>query len=539
MHFFLENAAVFIPLILLPFGLLVREGLSNNRFYTSDAIFFWIIFLYACASFTYMYLSKKFGKQWIHILFAALFHVLVILYVMLVSGFLSAILAVWIVLIISTDMRFGNKGFIASFLCLLLAAGLTLTFAPLLSLTERIEIAQASLIVGGLGYAISRIRSTTDKERQVLAKTRRQEIYQRERLLALVNSMGDAVVATDEQGTIKVYNATMLSLLDTNKNLTGKSIDVALQLHTPQGKRFSLVNEAREKHMVFSRTDLAHRFPDGEIMKLYVNVAPIQPGYQSHTESGYIFILRDITKEKSLEEERDEFISVVSHELRTPLAIAEGNLSNLKVLSERDVDQAIMRQALDGAYDQIVYLAKLVNDLGTLSRAERGVGAEAENIDVGELLHDMYTTYLPQAQSKGLHLDLDIPPKLPHIKTSRLYLQEILQNFITNAIKYTKEGSVTIRALLKHDRLFFAITDSGIGISKADQKHIFEKFYRSEDYRTRESSGTGLGLYVCKKLAEKLGIEITFTSRLNHGSTFSLAIPKNSIASEEKKPSHQ
>ena len=75
------------------------------------------------------------------------------------------------------------------------------------------------------------------------------------------------------------------------------------------------------------------------------------------------------------------------------------------------------------------------------------------------------------------------------------------------------------------------VSDTGIGISKSDQKHIFEKFYRSEDYRTRESSGTGLGLYVCQKLAEKIGLDISFESRLNHGSTFTVLVPHNQTES--------
>jgi signal transduction histidine kinase len=107
-----------------------------------------------------------------------------------------------------------------------------------------------------------------------------------------------------------------------------------------------------------------------------------------------------------------------------------------------------------------------------------------------------------------------------------LYLEEILQNFITNAIKYTQKGSVTLRIRKTREGVHFAVKDSGIGISKADQKRIFEKFYRSEDYRTRESSGTGLGLYVVQKLSHKLSTTIEVSSQLNHGSEFSFTLPR-------------
>ena len=100
-----------------------------------------------------------------------------------------------------------------------------------------------------------------------------------------------------------------------------------------------------------------------------------------------------------------------------------------------------------------------------------------------------------------------------------------LVNLITNAIKYTKTGGILLSVKKDGKRIVFAVKDTGIGISKTDQKKIFDKFYRSEDYRTRETSGTGLGLYVVNKLARKLGVNIEITSRLNHGSTFSFTLP--------------
>jgi len=108
---------------------------------------------------------------------------------------------------------------------------------------------------------------------------------------------------------------------------------------------------------------------------------------------------------------------------------------------------------------------------------------------------------------------------------SRLYLHELLQNFITNAIKYTRDGSVTLKIHKSRDEVRFEVSDTGIGISKSDQAKVFDKFYRSEDYRTRETNGTGLGLYVTRKLAKKMGTQIELKSRLNHGSSFSFTLP--------------
>lgn len=533
--FTLTNAAAFMPLIMVPFGVMVKFAYLNSSYYTNDAIFAVIVVAYTAASAVWFWYLKKVARsQLIDVAFAVLFHLLTLLFVLFVSGFLSAFLSVWIVLMISADMRFGTRGFLGSFAGLAVAGGLTVVVHPNTPTSEYLEIIQGILVVGAIGFAIARIRAITDRERLALAKTREQEVYQRERLLALVNSMGDAVVATDEQGIIKVYNSTLLSLLDTNLNLTGKSIDDVLKLLDISNHHVKIVEEAKLKHAVFSRTDLSHKFSDDERMRLYINVAPIQPSYRSHAESGYIFILRDITKEKTLEEERDEFISVVSHELRTPVAIAEGGLSNIVLLQERGAAPEVLKSAAKSAHDQILYLSKLINDLSALSRAERGLGAEIEVVDVVDLLHKVYANYLPQAQAKSLQLDLDIATNdLPKLVSSRLYLEEIVQNLVTNSLKYTKQGSITIRARRTKEHMIIEVADTGIGISKSDQKHIFEKFYRSEDYRTRESSGTGLGLYVCQKLAEKIGLGLAFESRLNHGSTFTLTVPPKQFATSD------
>lgn len=520
-----RNAAAFMPLVMIPFGFLVRAKQLNSDFYTSDAMFAAIVVTYTCVSLIYFYLLKTRGDRMPYLPFMIIFHVLTLLYVLFVSGFLSAFLSVWLILMISTDMFYGSRGFFASFVGLCIAGALSLVVRPDMPLNERIEVLQGAIVIGVIGYVIARIRSITDHERSALARTREQESFQRERLLALVNSMGDAVVTTNEQGVIKVYNAAFLNLLDTNTSLVGNNIDDVLRLHDRNNKHVNILDDAQAIRKVFSRTDLTHNFTDDEKMRLYINVAPIKPGYQSHAERGFIFIIRDITKEKTLEEERDEFISVVSHELRTPVAIAEGNLSNIQVLQERGASKEMLQHAAADAHEQIMYLSKMINDLGTLSRAERNVGSQGtEEININELLGNLYHTYLPEAQKKDIQLDLDVPANLPSARTNRLYLEEILQNFVTNALKYTKKGSVTIVGHKVENGIYIGVKDSGIGISKSDQRHIFEKFYRSEDYRTRESSGTGLGLYISKKLADKMNLNIAFESRLNHGSTFSLTL---------------
>ena len=256
-------------------------------------------------------------------------------------------------------------------------------------------------------------------------------------------------------------------------------------------------------------------------------MASVKLGFKEELDSGYIVIMRDITKEKSLEEERDEFISVVSHELRTTVAIAEGNISNAIFMNSNAKNTKMTKESLDQAHEQVVFLANMINDLATLSRAERAdVVMEVTSVDPAALLHALGQDYEPEAATKKLKLTVSSAKDVKPLFTSELYLHEILQNFITNAIKYTKTGSIVVHVRNnKNGDAVFSVADTGIGLSKADQKRVFDKFFRSEDFRTRESSGTGLGLYVTSKLAHKLGASISLESVLNKGTTFTITVP--------------
>ena len=147
-------------------------------------------------------------------------------------------------------------------------------------------------------------------------------------------------------------------------------------------------------------------------------------------------------------------------------------------------------------------------------------------VDPVKVLDQLKQDYRQDAENKGLDIKIKKPKKLHSILSSELYIHEILQNFMTNAIKYTKEGTITIGAQVgERISITFWVKDSGIGISKSDQKKLFDKFFRSEDYRTRETGGTGLGLYITGKLADRVSGNIRFESELNKGSTFYLDVP--------------
>ncbi len=455
------------------------------------------------------------------------YHFFAVAYILIISGFSMPFICTWAILFLAAFEFFSHKGLRLSMAALFITAvaDVLINLGTQQYLLANLIALVATLAVGTVAVHISQAQQVDRKE---LDDARGVGERERDRALTLINNFADAVLATDKQGIIQLYNAASIGLLDTNAELAGTSIDDVISIIDDRNKRFKLSKALKSAKSVVTRDDLSATISH-ETIRLSVIYSPIRSANStsSHQADGYVVILRDITKQKSLEEERDEFISVVSHELRTPITIAEGTLSNVAFMMKRDdIPRDTLASNVTVAHEQVLFLAKMVNDLSTLSRAERGVADAAEMIDVTSLINDLYTEHLPEAEAKKLKLNLSLDTQLGSVEASPLYLKELLQNFITNAIKYTKEGSVTLQVKKDKTSLIFSVSDTGIGISKSDQAHIFDKFWRSEDYRTRETGGTGLGLYVTRKLAKKLDTDIVLTSRLNYGSTFSFTLPR-------------
>jgi signal transduction histidine kinase len=362
---------------------------------------------------------------------------------------------------------------------------------------------------------------------KLLGRARRSRgSVEHERLLSLMNSMGDGVIAVDQHLEVVLSNGAAQNILDVNTSLQNKPLHTIFKPFDKNNQPVSVTKLIHDATTPFSSRDLHLHYADGSNAALYLSFAPVHLGFGEKGLHGYVILLRDITREKSLEDERDEFISVVSHELRTPIAIAEGNISNAQFIVEKSNDIEAVKTALKAAHDQTLFLASMINDLSTLSRAERGkLNVEITSIDVPTFVQSFVDNYKTDVHEKGLKLLLDVAPEAKVLFSSELYVREILQNFITNSIKYTEKGSITLHASALEQGIMFSVTDTGIGIGKSDQEKVFDKFFRSEDYRTRKTNGTGLGLYVVMKLARLLHADISLKSRLNEGSTFTIKVP--------------
>lgn len=515
---------VIVPIAAVICGVAAGLGfVDRSPLYSSPlAIAVYVIFVLLAVS---EYLVKPSTPLRLGI-FIGLYHAVSIAYLIFGTGILGPFTLCWVVLTITTNIFFGRASAALSLVLFTATCLFLFLVEPVFSTETAFQYLMYMSIVVISSLLISGLLRVQVVEHQDLERSQTQEHLQRSQLTTLINSIGVAIVSTNKSGTIRIYNAALLNLLDTNQSLTGKKLEKIINLHDSSGEpvTFSSLTHALT-HQV-ERDDLYHHFDDDETIRLNIGAAPIRGKFSSgsNQSDGFIFIIRDITQEKSLEEERNEFISVVSHELRTPITIAEGTLSNLQFLLDNKKDVTMLSPALKEAHEQILYLANMVNDLSTLSRAERSVADAPETVDIKAVCEELYHRYHAKAEEKGLALNLDLGHNLGLVVVSPLYLEEVLQNFVTNAIKYTRKGAVTL-AVHRHGlNVEFAVHDTGIGISKSDQKRIFEKFYRSEDYRTRETTGTGLGLYVVHKLADKLNTKIDVESRLNHGSTFSFVL---------------
>lgn len=524
----LRYAGLLVPIVLVTYSTLIQYNIINVPHSIDNGAILVFSFWWLYISILHFLVPSTSKLDSLLRLIA--YHLLASSYLIFIAGIASPFAACWLLLMIASYVYYSERGLQFSTIAFIVVVAVDIMLwhnANPEIITYDMTALVAILMTSFVTMSISRSQQISKK---AFHYSKAKELLQRDQVLTIINNMADAVISTDERGIIRIYNAASMSLLDTNDDLKKQSIDKILPLIDQEDSGVNILDEFKNAKTVVKRDDLSYVYSDGEKIRLEITYAPIRSSYsqskKSETNDGYVIIMRDITKSKSLEEERDEFISVISHELRTPITIAEGTISNAQVMMEHpDVTAAMLKDSVNLAHEQVVFLANMVNDLSALSRAERGVGDSAEEIDVRELAHKLIEKYSETAKAKKLHLDLDLSAKLGKVKVSRLYLEELLQNFMTNAIKYTKEGSVKVIVKQSDGEVTFSVKDSGIGISKSDLTKIFQKFYRSEDYRTRETSGTGLGLYVAAKLARKLNTRINVTSRLNHGSTFSITIP--------------
>ncbi len=390
------------------------------------------------------------------------------------------------------------------------------------------------LILATVGIYVSWLTRSERSERNKLIVLGTATENERQQLLALINNMRDAVMVIDNDGHITIYNQAAAALSGNAGNLRGAPLGQAIQLLDNDSHPVELkMKHAKE---VSERKDLHAKAPDGSLVNVTISIAPYIVDRQNH---GHVLIIRDTTHEKTIDKEREEFVAVASHELRTPLTIAEGDISFLLSPPYLPKNPESV-EMLNGALRSLKQLSHIINDLTNLSEVENErLDVHLEPLNPVALLHDFESDYRDQAKSKGLELRVNIDPRLSSatILTSRYVVREILSIYISNALKFTEKGSITLGVMNPKDEgagVTFSVTDTGIGISHSDQERIFEKFFQSEEYGTRIHGGTGLGLYIARSLAVRITARVWFETDLNKGSTFYLWVPPYSRHEQDR-----
>jgi two-component system, OmpR family, phosphate regulon sensor histidine kinase PhoR len=359
---------------------------------------------------------------------------------------------------------------------------------------------------------IGQVASALDKTaRRVEESYARVQTSQRE-LETLLNSMQDAVVAVGADGRVQWANRGMNRLLLHAPRLNAPLIDsvrdpdflAAIQ----KAARDQVVTSARSNTIVSGRT-------------FDVTAAPMPGG-------GAVAVLRDLTETERMEKSRRDFIANVSHELRTPLTSIQGYT---ETLLDSPLEDHHVREFLEIIRKNAARMSRLTEDLLTLARVESGEQRfDVQRVSAEELLQDALESFREVARSYGVELgvELAIENSAPagDVNADREAIHQIFSNLIENALKYAASGKkVILGARAAASGVEFYVRDFGPGISSEHLPRLFERFYRVDKARSRESEGTGLGLAIAKHIVLAHEGTIRAESELNHGSTFLFTLP--------------
>lgn len=235
-------------------------------------------------------------------------------------------------------------------------------------------------------------------------------------------------------------------------------------------------------------------------------------------------------RSKQLQEMREHLVFIAAHELRSPVTAISWNLQELeKLIKKKDYNTRVFNEIIADITSSNLHLSELVNDLLDISRLEQGTFKFRKTVfDLGKMISSLINELSTLAQEKGVKVNFRQPKTAIKIKSDQQRVREILTNLFNNAIKYNLPGGfVDIAIGENRDKIKIAVSDSGIGIANQDQKKLFKKFSRLDNEITRNVKGTGLGLYISRHLAKKLGGDISVKSAgRNQGSTFTLTLRK-------------
>lgn len=354
----------------------------------------------------------------------------------------------------------------------------------------------------------------------------------------VINAIADGVVAIDPDGSIQLINPAAQTLLGwPGKDALGLDYRSVIKLCDSKGhpiaEDFSPIRQGLLTHKPIDNHDLELTTKSGKNVLISLIVSPVGDNPQ---DGGIIAVFRDVTREREEERQKAEFISTASHEMRTPVAAIEGYLGLAMNPATATIDDKA-RSYLQKAHESTQHLGRLFQDLLTVSKADDArLVPHPVVVDLVALTREIVFSLQEKAKNKGVFLsflpgdnDTDSSRHITPVYytyADQDQLREVLSNLVDNGVKYTKQGTVTVDVKGDAQTVSVTITDSGIGIPPEDVPHLFQKFYRVDNSDTREIGGTGLGLYISRRLIESNNGHIGVSSTFGKGSMFYVQLPR-------------
>lgn len=344
---------------------------------------------------------------------------------------------------------------------------------------------------------------------------------------ALLESIGEGIIATDPEGKIALVNKAFLGLLGWNEDqIIGKSTVEVIPLLNENGEPISqddrplkraMKNGAKITETYYLLRKDQTKFP------AKITATPVVLNQQIIAG---VEIIHDITREKELDHAKDEFISLASHELRTPMTAIKG-LTSMIIHGDYGSYNEQLKRPLENISISSDRQIRLINDLLNVSRIQTGsIQYNLTNFSIKQVMNEVIESLQPIAKEKGIifvHENIDDIMVQGDID----WVKQVLNNLFGNALKFTEKGSISISTKADKDFDFVVVIDTGTGIDPADQEKLFERFRQFRNSTSNKYVGSGLGLYIARNAARKMGGDIRLEkSAVGEGSTFVFSIPK-------------
>ena len=348
-----------------------------------------------------------------------------------------------------------------------------------------------------------------------------------ERYRVLAETSADGVLTVDELGHLTYVNPSFERMLGRRKSLI---LATLFRDYLSEDSVYffqQVFIDTRKKDEKIENVELELIHETGDVIPIEVNMAPFK---RDKKFAGMVCTIRDITNRRKVEDElkkserlKTEFMNIAAHELRSPVTPIKGYLD--LIISDKETNEQVKKWA-KVSLRNAEKLLKLVNDILDVSRLDSDtMRFEMEKLDTCILLYEIVEDMKNAVESKNLKFITEIPKDLPNIMGDKNRLSQVLKNLLVNAIKFTDNGSIKVKAEKESDSIYIKIKDSGIGISKNELNKIFNKFYQAYTGDDRKNEGTGLGLFISKEIIHKHDGELYANSVLGKGSEFIIKIP--------------